>query len=79
MDNLMKREIVIMNKIRCKKCGDIVESKHRHDFKMCKCESVGVDGGHDYLRRTANKEDYEELSVTEEVEIDWSSIRRNKQ
>lgn len=22
-------------KIRCKKCGDILESKYRHDFKMC--------------------------------------------
>ena len=75
----MIAEKVITNKIKCKKCGDIVESKHRHDFRMCKCESVGVDGGCDYLRRTGNREDYEELSVTEEVEIDWSSIRRNKQ
>ena len=75
----MIAEKVITNKIKCKKCGDIVESKHCHDFRMCKCESVGVDGGHDYLRSTGNREDYEELSVTEEVEIDCSSIRRNKQ
>lgn len=75
----MKTEIVIINKIRCKKCGDIVESKYRHDFKMCKCESVGVDGGHDYLRRTGNREDYEELSVAEEIDVDWSSIRQNRQ
>ena len=42
------REILV-NKIRCKKCGDIIESKSVHDFRFCKCESV--DGGHDYLRR----------------------------
>ncbi len=70
---------IIINKIKCKKCGEIIESTHRHDFKFCKCNAVAVDGGHDYLRRTGNREDYEELSATEEVEIDWNSIRRNKQ
>jgi len=35
------------NKIRCKKCGTILESKHRHDFQECKC-GVFVDGGLDY-------------------------------
>jgi len=38
------------NKIRCKFCGDIIESKHRHDFKKCKCGKVFVDGGLDYQR-----------------------------
>ena len=42
---------ILVNKIRCKKCGDIIESKSVHDFNFCKCESVAVDGGHDYLRR----------------------------
>ena len=31
--------------IQCKKCLDIIESIHRHDFKSCSCESVGIDGG----------------------------------
>lgn len=53
---------IITNKIRCKKCGDIIESKHVHDFKMCKCGAVGVDGGHDYLRRLGNLDDWEGLS-----------------
>lgn len=52
---------IIVNKIKCKKCGDIIESKHRHDFKFCKCKSVAVDGGKDYLKRIGNEEDYEEL------------------
>ena len=42
------------NKIKCKKCGDIIESKTRHDFVSCKCGAVAVDGGDSYLRRTGN-------------------------
>lgn len=42
---------LISNKIRCKLCDDIVESKHRHDFKVCKCGSVSADGGLSYARR----------------------------
>ena len=38
------------NKIKCKKCGDIIESKYRHDFVECKCKSVFADGGLDYQR-----------------------------
>ena len=38
------------NKAKCKKCGDIIESVHRHDFKRCKCGNIFVDGGHDYQR-----------------------------
>jgi hypothetical protein len=33
--------------IQCKICLDTIESKHRHDFKMCSCGSVGIDGGID--------------------------------
>ena len=54
--------MIIENKIRCKKCGDIIESKTRHDFKWCSCKSVAVDGGKDYLRRLENFDDFEELS-----------------
>lgn len=57
---------IIVNKIKCKKCGDIIESTHTHDFKWCKCKSVAVDGGKDYLRRLGYPKDYEELSETKE-------------
>lgn len=55
------------NKIKCKKCGDVIESTYRHDFKMCSCEAVGVDGGHDYLRRIGKEEDYEDLSFVRKL------------
>lgn len=59
---------IIRNAIRCKKCGDIIESKTVHDFKFCSCGSCAVDGGHDYLRRCGNLGDWEELSEAEKVE-----------
>jgi len=31
--------------IQCKKCLETIESKHRHDFKHCSCNAVGIDGG----------------------------------
>ena len=39
-----------MNKAKCKKCGDVIESKHRHDFVWCKCKTIFVDGGNDYWK-----------------------------
>ena len=53
------------NKIRCKKCGDIIESITIHDFVTCKCGACAVDGGHVYLRRSGYLEDWEDLSVFE--------------
>lgn len=66
--------MIIKNVIRCKKCGDIIESKSVHDFKFCKCGAVAVDGGKNYLRRCGNLEDFEELS---EVSKD-NKIQQNK-
>ena len=37
--------------IKCLKCGEILHSKHRHDFQQCHCENESyVDGGDDYMR-----------------------------
>ncbi|MBS4901626.1 MAG: hypothetical protein KHZ96_03980 [Coprobacillus sp.] len=62
-------EKIKINKIRCKKCGDIIESKIAHDFKFCKCGAVAVDGGKEYLRRCFinTENDYEELSEYEKT------------
>ena len=43
--------MITRNSVRCRLCGDEIESKHRHDFVGCSCGAVAVDGGHDYLRR----------------------------
>lgn len=62
-------EQIISNKIQCLRCADIIESKHVHDFRMCKCGSCGVDGGLYYARRIGK--DFKELSeyaVKSEIE-----------
>ena len=62
-DDLWKRKKIISNKIKCKKCGDIIESKSINDYKRCSCGAVAVDGGKDYLKRIGIEEEYEELSI----------------
>ena len=66
---------IIRNAIRCKKCGDIIESKTVHDFKFCSCGSCAVDGGLEYLRRCGNLGDWEELSEVEKVEDNGALTR----
>ena len=61
----ISNEKILVNKIQCKKCKDIIESKHVHDFKWCSCGAVAVDGGLEYLRRVGNLEDIIELSEFE--------------
>ena len=57
-----KKEEIISNKIKCKKCGDIIESKSTNDYKRCSCGDVAVDGGKDYLKRIGKEKDYIELT-----------------
>jgi len=39
------------NKLQCLSCGEILESKYRHDFQMCDCKNrTFIDGGDDYIR-----------------------------
>ena len=56
---------IIRNAIKCKHCGDVIESRSVHDFKSCSCGACAVDGGLEYLRRcakTSMEEDLEEIS-----------------
>lgn len=42
-----------MNRCKCKLCGDVIESKFRHDFVRCKCGEIFTDGGDNYFHRGA--------------------------
>jgi hypothetical protein len=65
----MSKMIILQNKAKCTLCGDVIESKHRHDFVSCSCGNIFVDGGKEYLRRgAADFEHFEELSVTDHIE-----------
>jgi hypothetical protein len=41
------------NAAECTLCGSIIESKHIHDFVTCSCGNLSVDGGRDYIKRSA--------------------------
>lgn len=59
----MKKKI-IKNAAKCNICGDVIESKHTHDFKTCKCGTISVDGGHEYLKRCykESRDEFTDLS-----------------
>lgn len=56
-------EIIIRSSAKCLRCGEEIESRHRHDFVRCRCGNICVDGGKDYLRRVGDG-DFEDTSIT---------------
>ena len=61
---------VWLNQARCLKCGDVVRSKNRHDFRYCKCGNMHVDGGSWYIKRGA-----EDLSMIEEQSEFFADVK----
>lgn len=64
---------IIVNKVRCKKCDDIIESLDTHDFKYCSCASIALDGGKEYQKvlwginateKVADVDEYIDFSYT---------------
>lgn len=54
---------ILRNRCRCTRCGDVIESQHRHDFQRCKCGTIFADGGTTYVRRGYSLEsDIEDLT-----------------
>jgi len=37
-------------KVRCKKCGDVIQSMSVHDMKTCQCRAIAIDGGGCYTK-----------------------------
>jgi hypothetical protein len=60
-DRVIKR-----NRCRCRRCGDVIESKHRHDFVACMCGAIHADGGRDYLKRGGDLSAVVELTEYED-------------
>ena len=66
-------------KIKCLRCNEIIESKHRHNLVTCKCENSYVDGGQDYLHFGGR--DYSKILIifddgTEVIANDESNFRK---
>lgn len=53
--------VLLRNRVKCKKCGDIIESKSVHDCVWCSCHSIMTDGGLDYIHRGGNWDDMEPM------------------
>ena len=53
----------LYNQVECTRCGEVVRSEHRHDFRWCKCGNIAVDGGSWYLKRCGNLDGFIERSV----------------
>lgn len=47
---------IIRNSGICKLCGDHIYSSYRHDFTSCQCGASFTDGGHNYIRQSADVE-----------------------
>ena len=58
-----QEKILILNRALCLLCDDLIVSKHGHDFVMCSCGAVGVDGGNNYERRIGESHDMINLSI----------------
>lgn len=46
-------------KVRCKVCGDVIQSKYRHDWVACKCRAIFIDGGDSYTRCGGSPENFD--------------------
>ena len=63
----VRDNMIIKNAAKCLKCGETIESKHRHDFVSCSCGNLFVDGGKEYLRRG-----YIDGSMVQELSVQLS-------
>lgn len=65
--------LLIKHAIKCKKCGDIIESQSIGDTKKCSCGACTVSGGVIYPKiYAANFDDYDDLS--ERCDVDGCTV-----
>jgi hypothetical protein len=54
---------IYSNAATCLLCNETIKSRNRHDYSVCKCGSLSVDGGGWYLKRGFKTEDSFENKV----------------
>lgn len=60
--------MLVYNAVKCLGCGEILHSKHRHDYQSCECGSF-TDGGSEYQRYGGNVENLSLASDAPHKEI----------
>lgn len=81
----MANQIMIYrNSAKCLKCNEELISRSRHDYVTCKCGSLSVDGGRDYLKRRGKSGQYHETSITSDAPfqaireaLEWGSYGKS--
>ena len=58
-----EKTMIISNQVECLKCGDKPFSMSVHHTATCKCGSISVDGGQDYLKRSGDLDNYKDISI----------------
>ena len=68
---MTKERKVLHNRAQCLKCGDIIESKYRHDWVSCSCGEIFIDGGLDYCHCGATDfNNFKDMCIYEEDLLD---------
>lgn len=62
---------LIKNSAKCLKCGEVLVSKHRHDWVSCSCGSIFIDGGLEYIRCGGDFSLFEDRCEYEEEKPSW--------
>lgn len=60
------------NRVKCARCGDVIESKYRHDFQQCSCSLIFCDGGLEYQRLGFSKPSDIIRILDDETEVPFS-------
>lgn len=71
MPNMPPDMKILCNGAQCASCHTVIWSQQPNDLKWCKCGSIFVDGGLEYLRRgyRISRSDFIDLSKVEAVPV----------
>ena len=59
------KDQIILNRVQCRECGEVLTSYHRHDYKTCSCiNKTMVDGGNEYQHYGGLNLDLVDISLT---------------
>ena len=67
----MKR--IYENKVMCRNCGHVIESRHQHELRWCHCGRTAIEGGREYLARWGD--DYVEIALIEDEQGEISVVK----
>lgn len=68
-----------MTKLKCNKCGDILEGDKRGTYIECSCGKCAIDETEYYYRIIGNEEDWEIIEEDEKNDIREDKSKKNEQ